>query len=113
MALWIHISPGSKEPIYAQIYEQISQAVAKGDLNPGEKLPPVRVLAAELVINPNTVARAYTQLEQAGLVGTKTGAGTFVRFTGRPILPGAPAGSCHGECGSRILNPEASPGTSP
>jgi GntR family transcriptional regulator len=78
MALWIQISPGSKEPLYAQIYEQISQAIAKGDLAAGEKLPPVRNLAAELVINPNTVARAYTQLEQAGLVSTRTGAGTFV-----------------------------------
>lgn len=78
MSLWIEISPGSKLPIYTQIYEQISQAIAKGDLPTGEKLPPVRKLAAELVINPNTVARAYTQLEQVGLVGTRTGAGTFV-----------------------------------
>ena len=78
MALWIEISPGSKQPVYAQIYEQISQAIAKGDLSIGDKLPPVRKLAAELVVNPNTVARAYTQLEQAGLVGTRTGAGTFV-----------------------------------
>lgn len=78
MSLWIEISPGSKQPIYAQIYEQISQAIAKGDLSIGEKLPPVRKLATELIVNPNTVARAYTQLEQSGLVGTRTGAGTFV-----------------------------------
>lgn len=78
MALWIQISPGSKQPIYKQIYDQISQAIARCELGAGEKLPPVRHLAAELVINPNTVARAYTQLEQAGLVGTRTGAGTFV-----------------------------------
>lgn len=78
MALWIQISPGSKQPIYKQIYDQISQAIAKGDLPAGEKLPPVRHLAAELVINPNTVARAYTQLEQAELVSTRTGAGTYV-----------------------------------
>lgn len=78
MALWIQISPGSKEPIYTQIYDQISQAIVKGDLAAGDKLPPVRKLATELVINPNTVARAYTQLEQAGLVSTRTGAGTFV-----------------------------------
>ena len=78
MALWIQISPGSKEPIYTQIYEQISQAIFKGDLAAGDKLPPVRKLATELVINPNTVARAYTQLEQAGLVSTRTGAGTFI-----------------------------------
>jgi GntR family transcriptional regulator len=78
MALWIQISPGSNQPLYTQVYEQISQAIIKGDLSAGDKLPPVRKLAAELVINPNTVARAYTQLEQTGLVSTRTGAGTFV-----------------------------------
>jgi GntR family transcriptional regulator len=78
MAIWIQISPGSDEPIYAQIVAQISEAVARGHVSVGDKLPPVRKLAAELVINPNTVARAYSALEQAGLVTTKTGAGTFV-----------------------------------
>jgi GntR family transcriptional regulator len=78
MPLWIQISPGSGEPIYAQIVGQISEAVARGQVSVGDKLPPVRKLAAELVINPNTVARAYSVLEQAGLVTTKTGAGTFV-----------------------------------
>jgi len=78
MAIWIQISPGSDEPIYAQIVAQVSEAVARGQVSVGDKLPPVRKLAAELVINPNTVARAYSVLEQAGLVITKTGAGTFV-----------------------------------
>jgi GntR family transcriptional regulator len=78
MALWIQISPGSHEPIYLQIAERISEAVAKREISPGDRLPPVRKLAAELVINPNTVARAYARLEQAGLVTTKTRAGTFV-----------------------------------
>lgn len=78
MPLWIQISPGSGEPIYVQIAERISEAIAKGQLSAGDKLPPVRKLAAELVVNPNTVARAYTALEQAGLVTTKAGSGTFV-----------------------------------
>jgi len=78
MDLWIQISPGSKEPVYIQVAEQISEAIAKGQLASGDKLPAVRKLAAELVINPNTVARAYTHLEQAGLVTTKVGSGTFV-----------------------------------
>lgn len=78
MALWIQITSGSGEPIYTQIVEQISAAIARGELASGDKLPAVRKLAAELVINPNTVARAYTSLEQAGLVSTKTGSGTFV-----------------------------------
>ncbi len=78
MTLWIQISPGSNSPIYKQVVEQIGEAIAKGTLSIGDKLPAVRKLAAELVINPNTVARAYTILERAGLVNTKTGSGTFV-----------------------------------
>ncbi len=78
MVLWIQISPGSGEPIYVQVVEQIGEAIARGELTSGDKLPAVRKLAAELVINPNTVARAYSRLEQAGLVTTKTGSGTFV-----------------------------------
>jgi GntR family transcriptional regulator len=78
MGLWIQISPGSNEPVYIQVAEQISEAIAKKQLSSGDKLPAVRKLAAELVINPNTVARAYSRLEQAGLVNTKTGSGTFV-----------------------------------
>jgi len=78
MALWIQITPGSDKPIYVQVVEQVSEAIARGELTSGDKLPAVRKLAAELVINPNTVARAYSRLEQAGLVTTKTGSGTFV-----------------------------------
>ena len=76
--LWIQILSGSERPIYRQIVEQISEAIAKGQLSVGDKLPAGRALAGELVINPNTVARAYSILEQDGLVVTKTGSGTFV-----------------------------------
>ena len=78
MSLWIEISPGSHEPIYAQIVTQIGRAIARGELSPGDKLPAVRKLACELVINPNTVAQAYTALERQKLVVCKTGSGTFV-----------------------------------
>lgn len=78
MTLWIQISSGSGKPIYRQVVEQISAVIARGELRTGDKLPAVRALAAELVINPNTVARAYTVLEQSGQVTTKTGSGTFV-----------------------------------
>ena len=78
MALWIQVSPGSNLPIYLQVVDQISEAIAKGELSAGDRLPSVRKLAAELVINPNTVYRSYGVLEQAGLVATKTGSGTFV-----------------------------------
>lgn len=78
MNIWIQISPGSSSPVYLQIVEQVGDAVARGLLKPGDKLPPVRRLAAELVVNPNTVARAYTHLERSGLVTTKKGSGTFI-----------------------------------
>ncbi|MBN2590844.1 MAG: GntR family transcriptional regulator [Sedimentisphaerales bacterium] len=78
MALWIQISAGSNEPLYAQLVNQISKAIAEGKLRPGDKLPAVRKLASELVINPNTVAKAYTYLEQAKLIVTKTGSGTYI-----------------------------------
>jgi GntR family transcriptional regulator len=78
MTLWIQIASGSKEPIYKQVVDQITAAIARGQLSPGDKLPAVRNLAAELVVNPNTIARSYTILEQNGLVATKTGSGTFV-----------------------------------
>lgn len=78
MAIWIQILPGSDKPIYAQIVEQVATAIAKGQIAIGDKLPAVRKLAAELVINPNTVANAYRILERMGLVVTKTGSGTYV-----------------------------------
>lgn len=76
--LWIQILSGSGSPIYKQVVEQIGEAIARGQLTYGDRLPAVRKLASELVINPNTVARAYTILEQQGLVVTKSGSGTFV-----------------------------------
>ncbi len=78
MGIWIQISTGSSQPIYAQIVAQVESAVARRELQPGDKLPPVRRLAEELVVNPNTVAKAYSLMEQAGLVSTRQGAGTFV-----------------------------------
>lgn len=81
MALWIQITTGSNDPVYIQLINQISRAIARGRLKTGDKLPAVRKLASELVINPNTVAKAYMHLEQARLVVTKTGSGTYVADT--------------------------------
>ena len=78
MGIWIQIQPGSDKAVYTQIMDQIAEAIARGQLKIGDKLPAVRKLAAELVINPNTVARAYSSLEQSGVVVTKKGSGTFV-----------------------------------
>src|SRR5438045_1839465 len=58
--------------------DQVRQAVARGKLQPGSRLPSVRVLSRELVVNPNTVARAYTELERDGVLNTRQGLGVFV-----------------------------------
>jgi GntR family transcriptional regulator len=65
-------------PIYIQIVEQIRHLVASGQLNPGDQLPTVRQLAAELRINFNTVARAYRILDEADLISTQQGRGTYI-----------------------------------
>lgn len=71
----------SGEPIYEQIVRQVKHAITTGALKTGEQLPTVRELASQLVINPNTVARAYRELERAGLLESTTGRGTFVKFS--------------------------------
>jgi GntR family transcriptional regulator len=81
----IHISPNDGVPIYLQIVNQVKYLVASGRLAPGEELPPIRVLADRLVINPNTVARAYRELEQEGIVVKRRTAGTYVSDAGSPL----------------------------
>jgi len=74
----ITIDTSLAEPPYDQVKRQISRLVAVGDLRPGDKLPTVRRLAADLGLAPNTVARAYRELEAAGVLDTRGRAGTFV-----------------------------------
>ncbi len=74
----IQLDLHSHQPIYTQIVEQISQQVARGELQPGDQLPTVRQLAADLRVNFNTVARAYRMLDEAGLISTQHGRGTYV-----------------------------------
>ena len=74
----IHISPHEGVPIYLQIVNQVKYLVASGRLEADEELPAIRVLAERLVVNPNTVARAYRELEIAGVVEKRRTAGTFV-----------------------------------
>lgn len=81
----IHISANDGVPIYLQIVNQIKYLVASGRLTAGEELPPIRVLAEQLLINPNTVARAYRELESAGLVEKRRTAGTYVSDQGSPL----------------------------
>ena len=81
----IHISSADGVPIYMQIVNQVKYLVASGRLSAGEELPPIRVLAEELLVNPNTVARAYRELETAGVVIKRRTAGTYVSDTGSPL----------------------------
>ena len=76
MEFWIETS--SREPIYRQLAGQIREAVAQGRLKTGEQLPSVRELSRVLVVNPNTIARAYTELERDGVLHTRQGLGVFV-----------------------------------
>jgi GntR family transcriptional regulator len=80
--LFITIDPSNDVPIFRQIVQQIKTAVAMGRLQPEEPLPSVRQLAVELAVNPNTVARAYLDLEIEGVIYKRQGAGTFVSGQG-------------------------------
>jgi GntR family transcriptional regulator len=71
-------NPSLGVPIYLQLMEQVKHAVETGALRPGEQLPGMRPLAEELVINPNTVAKAYRELEHEGVIELRHGAGAFV-----------------------------------
>jgi GntR family transcriptional regulator len=83
--LQIHISPNDGVPIYLQIVNQVKYQVASGRLAPGVEMPPIRVLAEQLLVNPNTVAHAYRELELAGVVTKRRTAGTYVSGAGSPL----------------------------
>ena len=76
------VDPRSGVPIYQQIVEQVKRSTALGVLQPGEQLPTVKQLALDLTINPNTVARAYRDLERDGVIETAPGRGSFVKGDG-------------------------------
>jgi GntR family transcriptional regulator len=78
MAMLFRPNASSGVPIYLQLMEQVKHAVETGALRPGEQLPGIRPLAEELVINPNTVAKAYRELEHEGIVELRQGAGAFI-----------------------------------
>lgn len=74
----IHIDFRSGVPIYTQIVEQVKQQLVSGLLKPGDQLPTVRALALELRVNFNTIARAYRLLDEAGVISTQQGRGTYI-----------------------------------
>jgi GntR family transcriptional regulator len=81
----IHISPEDGVPIYLQIVNQVKYLVASGRLVEGDDVPPIRALAEQLLINPNTVARAYRELEMAGVLSKRRTTGTYVSASGSPL----------------------------
>src|SRR3954471_18328317 len=78
MALWWEVDRRSGVPIYVQLVEGIRHTLEVGTLDPGEKLPTVRALAGELMVAPNTVVKAYNELQRMGLIESKAGVGTVV-----------------------------------
>ncbi len=78
MPVIFSVDPRSGVPIYLQVIEQVKRAIALGTLAPGEQLPTVKALALGLTVNPNTVARAYRDLERDGVIETSPGRGSFV-----------------------------------
>ena len=72
------LEASSRLPIYRQIVQQVRQGAASGQLKPGEQLPSVRELSRILVVNPNTIARAYVELEREGILNNQPGRGVFV-----------------------------------
>jgi len=74
----LHIDTSSNQPIYQQLAQQIREAIARGELESDAELPSVRQLSSELVVNPNTVARAYRELEREGLLVGRPGRGIYV-----------------------------------
>ncbi len=74
----IRIDNASDRPVYQQIIDHVKRDIALGRIIKNEKLPTVRQLAGQIAINPNTIAKAYRQLEQQGIIVTKAGAGAFV-----------------------------------
>ena len=74
----IEINIQSQVPIYSQIKDQVRHLINTGELLPGDQLPTVRQLAADLRVNFNTVARAYRQLDEDGIISTQLGRGTFI-----------------------------------
>lgn len=76
--MYFHINPKVNTPLYEQLIHQVKEMYAKGLLKPNEKLPSVRDLSSQMVINPNTVSKAYQELERQGVIVTVRGKGTFL-----------------------------------
>jgi GntR family transcriptional regulator len=81
MAIWLNVDPRSGVPLYVQIVDDVKRALAVGSLQPGDRLPTVQKLSSELTIAPNTIVKAYGELQRLGLIEARAGAGTVVSVT--------------------------------
>ena len=77
-ALWLKVDARSGVPIYVQVVDQVQHAVEVGSLEAGDRLPTVRALAKELTVAPNTIVKAYNELQRSGLIESRPGVGTVV-----------------------------------
>lgn len=75
----VNIDPRSSQPIYEQISDQVKENIMKGIMMPGDQLPSIRQLASIILANPNTISKAYQELERMGVTETIRGKGTFIR----------------------------------
>ncbi|HKL13514.1 MAG TPA: GntR family transcriptional regulator [Halanaerobiales bacterium] len=75
----MNIDFNASKPIYEQVIEEIKKQIARGEIKPGDKLPSQRELAKDIQVNPNTIQRAYREMEILDLVETKRGRGTFIK----------------------------------
>ena len=87
MTFFVQIETGSRTPIFKQIVHQIARAVSRGELEEGTALPSTRALADRLVVNPNTVARAYRELTRQGVIDSQQGKGSFIAKRGTKKAP--------------------------
>jgi DNA-binding transcriptional regulator YhcF (GntR family) len=89
MTLRLHVLPDAGEPPYRQLVRQLKKSLASGSLEPGEQMPAVRILARDLRLSPNTVARAYRELEREGLLAARAGGGTRVNTAAPAVGDGS------------------------
>jgi GntR family transcriptional regulator len=81
--MMLRLNPAAGQPLYVQVMEQIRHAAETGLLRDGDQLPGIRTLAEELVVSPNTIVKAYTELEREGLLELRQGSGAFVVLSSR------------------------------
>ena len=100
--MWLDVDPRSGVPIYVQLVEGVRRALEVGTLRPGERLPTVRALAGELTVAPNTVVKAYNELQREGLIESRAGVGTVAVGEAREAMRGRKVDELYGRIGTLV-----------